>query len=296
MTPDRRTDRPITLEGAIDLHCHFGPERFVEELFGAERHAVNAIEAAQEARDAGMRAIVLKGHEFATTGSAYLAQAAVPEVQVFSGICLDHPVGCLNPHAAEGALRNGAKFVWLPTLSARGSVPALRETGFGDGEGVRVLDADGELLPEVREIIALVQEYDAVLASGHIETDEQFAVARAFTATDRYVITHAMQEAPGVTPLSPAECQELAELGAVIELSAHSCMGDPAKLSRVVEVIERVGGRRAALSTDYGFTDQAPHPAAGFQDYVTALWQIGAPEAALREMTVDTPERVLGLR
>ena len=143
MTNQRHEPRTLTLEGAIDLHCHFGPERFVEELFGAERHAVNAIEAAAEAAAHGMRGIVLKGHEFATTGVAYLAQQAVPEVEVFSGICLDHPVGCLNPHATEVALRNGAKYVWMPTLSARGSVPALREQGFGDSEGVRVLDEDG---------------------------------------------------------------------------------------------------------------------------------------------------------
>lgn len=292
----RKTDKPVTLEGAIDLHCHFGPERFVEDLFGSDRHAVDAVEAAEEAADAGMRAIVLKGHEFATMGSAYLAQKAVPDVQVFSGICLDHPVGCLNPRAAEVALHNGAKIVWLPTLSAMASVPALREAGFQDYNGVRVLDENGELLPVVREIMELVVQYDAVLATGHLASDEQFAVARAFSAKNRLIVTHAMQVAPGVTPLTPSECAELAELGAVIELSAHSCLGGPAALRQVVQTVEAIGPSRIALSTDYGFTTSIPNPVQGFQDYVTALWQIGAPEEALRTMTVETPEVLLGLR
>jgi hypothetical protein len=58
----------LLIEAAMDLPCHFGPERLVERIVGTP-HSVDPVEAAQEAAAHGMAAIVLKGHEFPTGSS-----------------------------------------------------------------------------------------------------------------------------------------------------------------------------------------------------------------------------------
>lgn len=243
----------IALDGAIDMHCHFGPEPLVE-MAAKTPHSVDPVEAAREAADHGMKAIVLKAHEFPpSTVAAHLANKAVPEVQSISGICLDHPVGGLNPHAVECALRAGAKVVWLPTISSQQDAPAKVNAFFGVQEGIRVIDADGELLPEVRTILDLITQYDAVLATGHVSTAEHFAVAREYGTRGRVLVTHAMHATTGPR-LTIQEVTELAGLGAHIEFAAHTCMGEPSVFADVVAALRRLDAEKVVLATDYGWT------------------------------------------
>ncbi|MGW0022563.1 DUF6282 family protein [Rhodococcus sp. NPDC003382] len=293
MTERRSGTAAIALDGAIDMHCHFGPEPLVE-MAAKTPHSVDPVEAAREAADHGMKAIVLKAHEFPSTVAAHLANKAVPEVQSISGICLDHPVGGLNPHAVECALRAGAKVVWLPTISSQQDAPAKVNAFFGVQEGIRVIDADGELLPEVRTILDLITQYDAVLATGHVSTAEHFAVAREYGTRGRVLVTHAMHATTGPR-LTIQEVTELAGLGAHIEFAAHTCMGEPSVFADVVAALRRLDAEKVVLATDYGWTTKVPHPAAGLHSYVNALWDEGVDEDDLRVMTCDTPARLLGM-
>lgn len=283
----------IHLDGAIDMHCHFGPEHLVEGVAKAP-HSVDPIQAAREAADHGMKAIVLKAHEFPSTIAAYLANSAVPEVKSIAAICLDHPVGGLNPHAVECALRGGAQVVWLPTLSAQPDAPEKVRTFFGVDEGIRVIDADGQLLPEVRQILDLVTEYDAVLATGHVSTAEHFAATREYARRGRVLVTHALHATAGPR-LTVQEVAELADLGAYVEFAAHTCMGEPSTFSNVVGALRRIGPERSVLATDYGWSTNVPHPAAGLGTYVNALWDEGMDEADLRVMACENPAVLLGM-
>lgn len=284
----------ITLEGAIDMHCHFGPEHLVEHVVKSP-HSVDPVQAAREAADHGMRAIVLKAHEFPSTIAAYFANQAVPEVRSIAGICLDHPVGGLNPHAVECALRGGAQVVWLPTLSAQPDAPTKVRTFFGVDEGIRVTDADGALLPEVRQILDLVSEYDAVLATGHVSTAEHFAVTREYAGRGRVIVTHALHATTGPR-LTVQEVAELADLGAYVEFAAHTCMGEPSTFASVVAAIRRIGPEKSVLATDYGWTTKVPNPAAGLGTYVNTLWDEGMTEADLRVMACENPAVLLGMK
>src|SRR5271168_3032373 len=148
----------VKLERAVDLHCHFGPD-FLHAGTHPD-HAVTALQAATEAAEAGMAAIVLKAHDFPTPALAYTVNQIVPGVCTCGGITLDHQVGGLNPWAVEHALRLGAKIVWLPTVASHqdylnGIGPAL---GY-EGTGISTLDDNGELTPAVREILDLVAEH-----------------------------------------------------------------------------------------------------------------------------------------
>ena len=284
----------IALDGAIDLHCHFGPESVVG--YTGAHHSVDAFEAARDAAALGMAAIVLKSHDFPSNQVAYAVGQTVPGVKAFGSICCDHFVGGLNPVAVETALRDGAAIVWLPTITSQQDVENGVTAMMGlPGPGLVLLDDRGDLKPEVRQILDLVAEHDAILATGHTSTAEHFAVARSFAGRGRVVVTHAMNSGAG-PKLSVQECAELAELGAHVELAAATCMaGHGPGVADVVKAIETIGPDHVVLATDYGWSDQLPRPAAGLHEYVDALWGMGAPEDDLRRMTCENPARLLGL-
>src|SRR5436190_2104922 len=147
----------VDLSGAADLHCHFGPDAHRER-------SVDAFEAAREAAAAGHRAVVLKSHDFPTVSLAWSVQRDVGgAISVFGGICCDREVGGMNPAAVEVALDLGARIVWLPTLSSRQDFENGVAAQLGiPGPGIVVTDESGELLPETKEVLALVREHDAV--------------------------------------------------------------------------------------------------------------------------------------
>src|ERR1700761_6657224 len=97
----------LKLEGAIDMHCHYGPDyRYPGKTY---EHSVTAVRAVQEAAASGQAAIVLKAHDFATPALAFALEEAVGGLRVFGGIALDEQVGGLNPVAVEQTLRLDGK-------------------------------------------------------------------------------------------------------------------------------------------------------------------------------------------
>jgi hypothetical protein len=281
----------VALGAAIDLHCHFGPESVV-----GTPHSVDALGAAADAADLGFAALVLKSHDFPSNAVAYAVQQQVSGVRVFGSICCDYWVGGVNPTAVETALRDGAAVVWLPTISSRQDVLNGVAALLGiPGDGIELLDEDGRLRPHVQDVLDLVSDHDAILATGHTSTAEHFAVARAFGHRGRLVVTHAMNAGAGPN-LSVQECVELADLGASIEISAATCMGAHGpSIQDVLAAVGAVGPARVVLSTDYGWTQDLPRPAPGLVDFVDLLWDHGAGEDDLRTMACENPARLLRL-
>ena len=119
---------------------------------------------------------------------------------MLGAIVLNRAVGGVNPVAVEIAAREGARKVWLPTvdsenerahLAAAGpdaKLPVwsklefeLREKGIG-ADPVPVLDADGKMLPETRDVLALAAEHGMVLSTGHISAADALTVVDAALA------------------------------------------------------------------------------------------------------------------
>ena len=288
----------VDLAGAADLHCHFGPDPH-------RQRSVDAFEAALEAAAAGHRAVVLKSHDSPTASLAWAVQREVdraatagadPNLSVFGGICCDREVGGVNPAAVEVALGLGARIVWLPTLSSRQDFDNGVAAQLGiPGPGLVVTDADDRLLPETHEVLALVKEHDAVLATGHVSAAEHFAVVRDFARNGKVLVTHATEDLAG-PKLSAAQCRELADLGAWIELCAMTCIGGLAtkSVAEMVTTIRAVGAERVTLGTDFGQKIN-PHPAAGLQTYADALYAEGLGEGEIRRMACDNPCALLGV-
>lgn len=280
----------VDLTGAADLHCHFGPDAH-------RARSVDAFAAAREAAAAGHRAVVLKSHDAPTASLAWaVQQSAGNAISVFGGICCDREVGGVNPAAVEVALRLGARIVWLPTLSSRQDVENGVAAQLGiPGPGLTVTDADGALLPETRAVLDLVAEHDAVLATGHVSAAEHYAVTQEFARRGRVLVTHAREELAGPN-LTAAQCAELADLGAWIELCAMTCIGALAtrSVADVITTIRAVGTDRITLGTDFGQAVN-PHPAVGLQTYADALWAEGLTETEIRTMACTNPATVLAL-
>ena len=90
------------LEGALDIHVHFAPDPRVERRG-------SAIEIAKQARDMGMRGLVLKSHDYPTHPVAYTVSEVVPGITLIGGIALDVEVGGLNPMAVESTAKMGGR-------------------------------------------------------------------------------------------------------------------------------------------------------------------------------------------
>jgi hypothetical protein len=294
----------IKLEGAVDLHCHYGPDFILSPQLREKHrlkhhHSVTALQAAQEAAAAEMAALVLKAHDFPTPALAFAIGEVVKGTRVFGGIVLDHQVGGLNPRAVEHALRLGAKIVWLPTVASHqdylnGVGPFL---GYA-GTGIYTLDENGDLLPVVQEILALIKEHNAIVATGHTTAAEHYAVAREFARRGRVIVTHACEPLAG-PHLSKSQCVELAQLGAYIEVTAQLCVSHgasvPMSLDSVAELLHAIGPEQCVLATDYGWTEELPHPAKGLVDYIDGLWAVGVSESELRRMACENGARLLGV-
>jgi hypothetical protein len=273
--------------GAIDLHCHHGPDPH-------RARSVDAAQAVTEAEAMGLGAVVLKSHAYPTGPVAMLMQQTVDRLRVFGGICCDHEVGGLNPAAVEVALRTGAKIVWMPTFS---SVADRRKLHL-EGPGIALLDETGRLVPAVAEILRLVRRYDAVVATGHVDLPELFAlVDGARAAGTRVVMTHALETHVGADH-TLAHVQDLADRGAMIEFTYLTCMPGGFAATHAprtfAEAMMAIGPQRVVMSTDFGQA-RSPHPAEGMRMFIEEMLQQGVPVPALDLMARRNAARLLGL-
>jgi len=262
----------IDLGDAIDLHIHTGPD--------VRRRSLTDVEAAQQARDSDMRAILIKSHVTCTADRAQIAEALVGGVRVFGGLVLNEQVGGLNPAAVEAALALHAAVVWLPTF---GGQPPTRTT---------VFDSTGQLKPAVREIIALVRDADRVLATGHIRFQESLAVVAATRemGLSKVLITH--PEWPGLN-LSTEQLGALQGEGVLFE-HCYLNARDRAGLERIAAQIRAVGAESTVLTTDLGQAGN-PFPVEGMRAFMADLLRLGFSPADVDRMVRNNPAWLLGL-
>lgn len=189
------------MQGIIDMHIHAAPDVRARKL--------DDLELMEASVQRGVRAIVLKSHNVPTADRAYLvnrvAAEKYPDVKftAFGGLCLNRPVGGLNPDAVETSLKLGAKVIWLPTNTAENH---YRKNGKDSSTGV-VVTRDGKAVDELQDIFALVKQYNAVLATGHIGAEECFPVVEAarVAGVEKIVITHPEFWVVGMTPEQQAD-------------------------------------------------------------------------------------------
>jgi len=281
------------VSGAIDMHVHFGPESLMERR-------QNSLQLARSAKEIGLRALVLKCREYNTVPIALLVSELVPEVQVFGSLTLENEIGGLNPTAALSAARMGAKIIWMPTFSSSNSKSVVEKVlGFKlPGPEQVILDSNGKLKPEAKEIFQIVKEFNIVLASGHISPKETFALAEeaqkiGFT---KLLVTHALQGALTRVLCSIDEIKELARGGVYIEHSFWDVLPtmngtDPV---RIVELVNAIGAEHCIMSTDLGQSYNPPAPE-GMRLFIGTLLRKGLNADQVELMVKTNPAKLLGL-
>lgn len=273
------------LAGAIDIHVHSDPDN--------RPRSIDAIDVAKLARSRGMRAIVLKNHYDPTAALAYIVRKEVPGVEVFGGIDLNLTVGGMNATAVEHMTEisgGWGRLVWMSTFDAENQVRYSKE----NRPFVRVM-RNGELLPEVKEVIAVIAKHQLVLATGHLSPEESLAILREARrqGVQRMVVTHAMNEP---VLMNIAQMQEAAGLGAFIEFVGGSLASQDAaaRIDRFADAIRKIGPRSCVLSSDLGQRGNALPPD-GFGAFLAALHAKGFSEAEIDTMSKRNPAQLLGL-
>jgi hypothetical protein len=273
----------VDLNGLIDMHIHTAPD--------VQPRALDDIEAARQAAEAGMRGVVYKAHATCSADRASIAQKMVPAVCVFGGVVLNSAVGGVNPAAVEAALSLGSRVVWMPTTSARNHP----HKPHGRDKGIYILGEEGRLLPAVYEILELLRHADAILATGHLSVSETVSLVREarMSGVDKVVVTH--PEVPWVN-MSPDLQKDLRDEGAYFERCFASSLpeGGGVEFARIVTDIHAVGVKSTVLATDFGAA-VLPLPVVGMRSYVAGLLEAGFSERDIRVMAGETPAMLLGL-
>jgi hypothetical protein len=150
---------------------------------------------------------------------------------------------------------------------------------------VLVLDAAGEVLPEVRAVLSLIARHDLVLATGHLGRAEILSVVRAASdaGVRRTVITH-----PEFTSqrLPVSEQAELAERGALLERCFTTPYTGKVSWETMLENIRAAGPRYSFLSSDLG-APSGPPVEDGLALMAGYLLKAGFTEDEVRIMAVE---------
>jgi hypothetical protein len=280
------------VRGSIDMHCHHAPDALIEGR-------MDALETVKQARDMGLRAVVLKSTYFPTTPMADIIQKLVPEVRVFGSVCMDNEIGGLNYEALEPLAKFGTKVVWMPTHSSTNSRANMRRLpGVTlEGEGFSLLDTAGKLVPAVNRILTIVKKYNMVLANGHISPKETFALFEVAQAMgiNKLVVTHGLW-VNGSVKFTLDELKKLGEMGAYIE---HCYVGflptdfryDP---KPIMEAIKFIGAEHCIISSDLGQYYNPP-PAEGMRMFIALMYKNGITAREIEYMAKENPAKLLDL-
>jgi Family of unknown function (DUF6282) len=299
----RPSARARTLvQGAYDLHVHIAPDvppRRVDDVTLARRFA-----------ELGLAGFALKSHYTSTAERAQVVSGAVPGVEVVGTLALNQAVGGMNALAVEIAAREGARIVWMPTVDSPAEtagrtepkpgdkVPQwarlqheLRELGLGV-EPVNVTDADGALLPETRDVLRAIARHGLILATGHLDRDDTFAVVEGAReeGVAQIVVTH--PEFP-CQDLSIDDQQELAALGCLLERCLSTPLSEKTTWEHVFDGVRAVGVEHTLFSSDCGNPDYPPVED-GLALWADRLLGAGFDEDEVRELIVGQSRRLAG--
>ena len=288
------------LQGAYDLQVHVAPDVI-------ERR-IDDVGLAQEFLARGLKGFVLKSHYIPTAERAKVVCRAVPGIEAFGAVTLNHSIGGLNPVAIELAGRSGAKIVWMPTVDAANETAGrvggpntklpfwaqiqreLAAMGIAPPP-LTVVDESGAVNEAARRCLELIAAHDMILATGHLGRHEIFPLVKTARAMNvrKVLVTHA--EFPSQN-LTAEEQFELAGMGAFIEHCFTTMHTGKAPWEAVIGSIRRVGPERCVLSTDLGQTINPP-VAEGFGMFAQTLLDAAFSVEEIRRMCVTNPGELI---
>lgn len=281
------------LQGAIDCHIHAYPD-FVYR-------SQDMIQVALEASRSGMRAVAFKDHWNISCGAAYLVQRHVDSlvekgelerrVEVYggAGTCFG-----MNPEYIRVALQYpNFKMIWFPTFTSLGF---WRSAGHPEKQGIRLVGEDGQVLPEVVEVMKMAVEHKVGIGFGHTDYQELLPLAKmAKELGVRATLDHPLLE---LNKLLLDEMKELADLGVYVGTycqpmipSLYQPVADPME---TIRTIKEIGPERCIIGSDFG---QVLHMDAidGMRVFIRALLAYEIKPEQIKMMLKDNPAKLMWL-
>ena len=159
---------------------------------------------------------------------------------------------------------------------------------------IYILDDNERLTPEMEEIIRLVKESDAVLASGHISTQEGYALAeRCKEVGCKLLFVGVSTDMPDY----PIQAQKEWAGEHVFMEHVYGAITDllnrPTRIEVVVDQIRAVGAERCVIATDAG-SMKLPPQVDSMKDFLVRLYEAGITEEAIDLTTKRNPRVLLG--
>ncbi|PWU24641.1 MAG: cytosolic protein [Candidatus Rokuibacteriota bacterium] len=290
------------VRGAYDLHVHVAPDvpaRRIDDRTLARRFA-----------ELGLAGFALKSHYTSTAERAQVVSALEPDVSVIGALTLNSAVGGMNALAVEIAAREGARIVWMPTVDSPAETAGRTEPRPGDKvpvwarlqhelrglglsiEPVHVTDHEGRILPETRDVLRAIARHSLVLATGHLDRDDTFALVDGALAEGvaHVVVTH--PEFP-CQNFSIEDQVALAERGCLIERCLSTPWSDKTSWEHVFEGVRAVGVQRSLFSSDLGNPDY-PLVEDGLALWADRLLGARFDEDEIQELIVGQSRRLVG--
>ena len=268
------------LSGSIDFHIHGGPD--------VRPRKMTELAIAQAAKQAGMKAVMIKNHVTPTTLRARLISEVVG-FPVFGGLVLNKPAGGLNPSAVEVELKLGAKEIWLPTIH---SVAQVRLNKGNLANAVPISDERGAFLPALIEVMDLVAKAGAILGTSHLAADEveKIVCLARERKIQKIVITHPEND----PPMMPLDMQKrLAGQGVFFERTYLSTLPPRNMTAEILAGhIKAVGGDTTIMATDCG-QPEYDEPVEGFVTFMKTMIELGIPAEQIATMVRKNPAQLL---
>jgi len=281
----READGARLLKGALDLHFHMDP------WTPGALNGQAGIADVRVARARGMRGLVIKDHNEPTAPLAYHLRQVVPGLELYGGFCMNLPNGGINPLGVEFMATQvrgePGRIVWMP---AGDTAKEVRESKNPEGPFVAV-SRDGDLLPDVKKVLAIVAKHGLTIASGHILPEEALMVFREAKrqGVQHMIATHAFDLAGKMTV---EQMQEAAKLGAFIEFDFRNTLEGGR-----MDAIRKVGPQYCFIS-EFWTKVSSPREYGGLEGvgaFAEAMRAHGFTDKELEVMFKENPAKALGL-
>lgn len=225
----------------------------------------------------------IKCHFFETATRAALIREDYPALQLVGGI---------NPEAVRKVGMVGAKMLWFPTMDVR-AFQCFKHKEDPSYDGSRLLtacDENGQLRPEVIEVLKIAVEYDMVIGTGHLSPGEGMKIVeKAFAlGAGKLVLTHAEHPAIAYTV---EEQKRAASMGAYIEHSLNNCWFGRCSEEAFIHDIKALGAEHVILTGDFGQAD-APYFDDAMEEYLEKFSYV-LTEKELDKMLRENPAALL---
>ena len=155
---------------------------------------------------------------------------------------------------------------------------------------------DGQLVQEVKDVIAVIAKHNLVLATGHVSPAEGLMLVREGKrqGVKHIVVTHAMMQP---VLMNVAQMQAAAKEGALVEFVAGSIAGrgGQEKVDSYADAINKVGAESCILASDLGQKGNALPPD-GLAAFIAALRMRGMTAAQIDLISKRNPANLLELK